>query len=271
MEFPGTRIKQMLPVSRDDIDISQWKSGNEPITMTSIVDGEVVEHKPYDFSNIFQSQPAPTETPALSNEPSTIGIEPRYSRNWTMALENNLKGLVHYIKSCNLVGGNVLEIGCYEGRGTRLIDVFFKPSVFVCCDPWDVAYEVIGFHFKDQDMRYEYFKHNTQHLEITEKKMTSDKFFESNEMMFDFIYIDGDHSYEQASKDLKNSLSALKIGGLCIVDDYVWEDFVNPQNPVRKAVNEFASEHNYRSSLNDKKIIRVSLDDDKQFAFMRTE
>ena len=81
MEFPGTRIKQLLPVSRDDIDISRWKSGNEPITMTSVVDGKVVEHKPYDFSNIFQSIPAPVEQitkepvpvtpPTLSNEPST--------------------------------------------------------------------------------------------------------------------------------------------------------------------------------------------------------
>jgi hypothetical protein len=74
MEFPGTRLKQLLPVSRDDIDISQWKSGNEPITMTSIVDGKVVEHKPYDFSNVFHSQPAPVTPPVLSNEPSTTGL-----------------------------------------------------------------------------------------------------------------------------------------------------------------------------------------------------
>lgn len=74
MEFPGTRLKQLLPVSRDDIDISQWKSGNEPITMTSVVDGKIVEHKPYDFSNVFHSQPAPVTPPVLSNEPSTAGL-----------------------------------------------------------------------------------------------------------------------------------------------------------------------------------------------------
>jgi hypothetical protein len=38
------------------------------------MEGEVVEHKPYDFSNIFQSQPAPVTPPALSNEPSTTGL-----------------------------------------------------------------------------------------------------------------------------------------------------------------------------------------------------
>jgi hypothetical protein len=74
MELPGTRLKQLLPISRDDIDISKWKDGNEPIVMTSIVDGKVIEHKPYDFTNIFQSQPAPVTPPTLSNEPSTTGL-----------------------------------------------------------------------------------------------------------------------------------------------------------------------------------------------------
>jgi len=263
MDFPGTRLTQLLPVSRDDIDISKWRSGDEPITMTSIVDGKVIEHKPYDFTNIFQSQPAPV----LSNEPNTGGFEPKYSHNWCVALETNLKGLAHFIKKCALGMGNVLEIGCYEGRGTALINEAFKPSVFVCCDPWDPTYTDIGFQFKNQ---YENFKHNTEHLGIVEMRMTSDEMFKGHDGLYqyDFIYIDGDHSYEQTSKDLKNSLSALRVGGLCLVDDYVWEDFTNSENPVRRAVNDFASEH-YQPSFNDKKIIRVSLDDDRQFAFMR--
>lgn len=263
MELSGIRQRQLLPVSRDDIDISKWKSGDEPIIMTSVVDGKVVEHKPYDFTNIFQSIPAPVDESKeqIEQDPEDA---PKYSRNWTAALEVNLNGLAHYIKSCGLVGGNVLEIGCYEGRGTRLIDIFFKPSMFVCCDPWDKEYEVIGHHFKDQDKRYEFFKHNTKHLEIVEQRMTSDDFFKANETVFDFIYIDGDHSYAQAEKDLKNSLSALKVGGLCLVDDYVWCDFINPSNPVRRAVNDFAA-------ANAKKIIRVNIDDDTQYAFMRTE
>lgn len=256
MELAGIRQRQLLPVSRDDIDISQWKDGNTPITMSSIIDGKVVEHKPYDFTNVFQSTPESLE-PQLSNELSTIGFEPRYSNNWTFRLETNLKGLAHYIKKCSLEAGIVLEIGCYEGRGTRLINSFFKPSVLTCCDPWDSNYTDIGFKFKNQ---YEYFKHNTQDIDIVECRMTSDEFFSRNGSSFDFIYIDGYHSYEQAEKDLKNSLSALRIGGLCLVDDYIWG--ANKINPVRRAVNDFAVD-------NAKKIIRVNLDDDAQFAFTR--
>lgn len=79
MELSGIRQRQLLPVSRDDIDISKWKSGDEPIIMSSIVDGKVVEHKPYDFTNIFQSQPAPVEQieyePVLSLGEGSNGVE----------------------------------------------------------------------------------------------------------------------------------------------------------------------------------------------------
>lgn len=240
MELAGTRQRQLLPISRDDIDISKWKDGSTPITMTSLVDGKIVEHSPYDFNlNIVPSDKI-------------------YTNNWTNALEVNLKGLVNHIKTSNLQHGNVLEIGCYEGRGTGLINTFFKPSAQVCCDPWDSAYEDVGFHFKNQ---YENFKHNTRDLSIIEMRMTSDKFFEGQDLLtFDFIYIDGDHSVEQVEKDLNNSLGALRVGGLCLVDDYIWGP--NAQNPVRKAVNEFAI-------ANAKKIVRVNLDNDIQYAFMR--
>jgi len=77
MELSGQRTKQLLPVSRDDIDISQWKDGNTPITMSSLVDGVVVEHKPYEFDKVFVSQPAPVEQitePVLSLGEGSNGV-----------------------------------------------------------------------------------------------------------------------------------------------------------------------------------------------------
>lgn len=37
---------------------------------------------------------------------------------------------------------------------------------------------------------------------------------------FDGIYIDGDHRYEQASKDVFNGWDLLRVGGVMLVDDY---------------------------------------------------
>ena len=54
---------------------------------------------------------------------------------------------------------------------------------------------------------------------------------------FDFIYVDGDHSYKGAKKDLELSLPLLNEGGKIIVDDLGYPT-------VRRAFNEFVKENN---------------------------
>ena len=76
---------------------------------------------------------------------------------------------------------------------------------------------------------------------------TSDSFFErylaskghGNFEMLDWIYIDGDHSYEACIKDLNNAKEIVKPGGLIIGDDYGWPDAKWQKKGVTKAVNEF--------------------------------
>jgi hypothetical protein len=50
-------------------------------------------------------------------------------------------------------------------------------------------------------------------------KMTSDEFFNQNNKTFDIIFIDGLHVYEQAKKDLINSLSCLNKNGTVVMHD----------------------------------------------------
>jgi hypothetical protein len=49
--------------------------------------------------------------------------------------------------------------------------------------------------------------------------MTSDEFFSSNTKMFDVVFIDGLHIYDQVSRDFFNSLKFLKDGGIIILHD----------------------------------------------------
>ena len=51
---------------------------------------------------------------------------------------------------------------------------------------------------------------------------------------YDFIFIDGLHSYEQVLKDCKNYYSKIKTGGIFSGHDY------NTIEGVNRAVNEFA-------------------------------
>lgn len=59
-------------------------------------------------------------------------------------------------------------------------------------------------------------------------RMTSDDWFDSYKAALsnglhehlDWIYIDGDHSYEATTKDLNNSLDVVRSGGIIMGDDY---------------------------------------------------
>ena len=61
-------------------------------------------------------------------------------------------------------------------------------------------------------------------------RMTSDVFFNSNKKKFDFIYIDGLHTYEQAVNDIKNSLNFLNENGIILLHDClpkkIWNQIV---------------------------------------------
>ena len=57
-------------------------------------------------------------------------------------------------------------------------------------------------------------------------RMTSDAFFERNKEKFDFVFIDGLHTYEQARRDVINSLRFLQPGGIIAIHDLLpssWE------------------------------------------------
>lgn len=57
-------------------------------------------------------------------------------------------------------------------------------------------------------------------------RMTSDAFFEKNQEKFDFVFIDGLHTYEQVRRDVINSLRFLQPGGVIALHDMLpssWE------------------------------------------------
>jgi predicted O-methyltransferase YrrM len=49
--------------------------------------------------------------------------------------------------------------------------------------------------------------------------MSTDEFFKKNQDMFDFIFIDADHAFDQASKDLCNSMKILNKYGTIVLHD----------------------------------------------------
>jgi hypothetical protein len=78
---------------------------------------------------------------------------------------------------------------------------------------------------------------------------TSQDLQEQPDEFFDFIYIDGDHTYQGTNTDLINSFPKIKKNGILCGDDYgVFEhiDF-----GVRKAVDEFCLKNNLKLNIDE--------------------
>lgn len=78
-------------------------------------------------------------------------------------------------------------------------------------------------------------------LPVTIHRMTSREWFSSyTGEKLDWIYIDGDHSYEGVTEDLISSLNVVKENGLIFLDDYSKDNALHPG--VRAAVIDFCTE-----------------------------
>jgi hypothetical protein len=63
-------------------------------------------------------------------------------------------------------------------------------------------------------------------------RTTSDDFFQKNADFFDFVFIDGLHTFEQVRKDIINALAKTKVGGWVAIHDMLPRSWVEEHVPV---------------------------------------
>jgi len=124
----------------------------------------------------------------------------------------------------------ILEIGSWAGQSTLLwasVCRKYKRGKVFCIDTWGAAVnspkDMINATKKDKIMKL--FLHNIsvsglRNLIIPIRGTSNEvfKILKTNE--FNFIYIDGDHSYKQFKKDLENYSKLCKVGGIICGDDF---------------------------------------------------
>ena len=166
---------------------------------------------------------------------------------------NNREELIKYFKP----SGVGLELGVLEGEYSKFILDNCPNLNLILMDCWqEQEKEIYKDDFNSSNLiQSERILKTIQNTINNYDRMRLIKGFSDEfcnfflDEIFDFIYIDGNHSYESVKKDLNNWYPKVKKGGLFCGHDYV-EGFFGPNRNipfgVRPAVNEFANQYNIR-------------------------
>jgi hypothetical protein len=82
---------------------------------------------------------------------------------------------------------------------------------------------------------------------VTIHRMNSREFFKTFNARVDWVYVDGDHSYNGVMHDLTNALRVLNSNGIILGDDYAMIPPKAGHKPdVKRAVDDFVKKHNLK-------------------------
>lgn len=134
-----------------------------------------------------------------------------------------------------------LEIGSFEGLSACFLLRQLPEASLTCVDTWDGSDEHVGMeHVRSIEAAFDRHvapwrdrvkKHKSCSLRYLASLGPQDK--------FDFIYVDGSHHADDVMVDVVRSFEQLKVGGIMILDDYLWRYYPrSSENPAR-AINGF--------------------------------
>ena len=161
---------------------------------------------------------------------------------------------------------NFLEIGSFEGYGTNyFIDNYLtgNHSFITCIDPWIKYSESTITKMAEWD---NYINENTYDIFINNTKYNQNKIIIQRglsidiltklEKIYDFVYIDGDHSEKAVWIDAIYSFKILRNNGIIIFDDYEWnQGDKSPKNAIDRFLNEY-KDHIEVISINYQVVVR---------------
>lgn len=139
------------------------------------------------------------------------------------ALQKGLMDMINYIKSKSPTENmRMIEIGSYAGESTIMFASHFKDVLSI--DPFLNDYDMndATCYHMELDKVYDIFINNTkEYKNISHVRKISDDAHESiDNSSYDFVYIDGLHTYEQVKKDILNYLPKIRKGGFIGGHDY---------------------------------------------------
>jgi len=144
-----------------------------------------------------------------------------------------------------------LEIGSFEGQSTNyFVETFLtgEESTITCIDPWIKYSEATIAKIENLDDAINEDTYTTflKNIENNSSKIIIKKGFSYDIIptltdMYDFVFVDGDHSEKAVWLDAILSFEKLNVGGLIIFDDYKWHTGdKSPKNAIDRFMKEYA-------------------------------
>ena len=153
-----------------------------------------------------------------------------FVENWYS--QSQIENLIDLVKKIKHLEGNIIEIGCWEGKSTIAIANNCYPEILICNDTWlgNIQESIVTGKehitetiLKTRDV-YSAFINNmnsstNQNYQIVKKdciewlKIYNDK--------IKFVHIDASHEYESVFETIKLVLPKMVKGGIICGDDFL--------------------------------------------------
>jgi len=151
--------------------------------------------------------------------------------------------------------GVIIEIGSFMGLSSIIMasallsNNNYKAKIY-CVDTWEGSPEHKNLDEVKSKQLYEIFLENIQKYKVNSiiypiRKPSVEAANEFEDLSADFIFIDGDHSFESCYSDLVTWYPKLKEGGILFGHDCV------PGSGVSEAVEKFSKEYNINYKIYD--------------------
>ncbi len=154
------------------------------------------------------------------------------------------------------------EIGVWKGYLSWQI-LKKNPRELYLIDPWvSQSYVERWYNIKQSEMDKIYHKVVDKYKDHANVHIIRDYSanVEFTTEFFNWVYIDGDHSYLNVLEDLRHYYPLIKEGGFLCGDDYGWHDKHHENNPElsggpKRAVDEFTTKYNLSLTVDGSQFI----------------
>ena len=131
----------------------------------------------------------------------------------------------------------IVEFGCYFGRSTRVLADHCSGIVYAV-DPWTGEYfdnNNQSINILRKDAYFGFLQNMADHIDSGKLAIYKCVSGEFPEFKADFIFIDGDHRYEEVKKDIEKARRMIMPGGIIAGHDYTHDDWPGVKQAVSEA------------------------------------